>query len=81
MSGLDRDRLADNLAKIKEAYCAYGAPPGGLCDCKFMPEDGRVKFQSECYCGCPEITQALALIRAMSKRDFARLAKKAKLRG
>ncbi len=80
MNGLERDRLADNLSKIKTAYCSYSAQPGDPCDCKFIPEDGGyVRYKLECYCGCPEISQAAAMIRAMSKKDFARLAKKAKV--
>lgn len=93
MNGINRDRLAANLKRIAFAYCAYCSPveglippepelERGLCDCKFISSTDvpvRIAQKRECYCGCPEVSEAAAIIAAMSKKDFAKYAKKAKI--
>jgi len=83
MFGVGKKQLVKSLERIQIFYCSYGGPGRVFgthqCDCKFLTEDGTLQHLSECHCGCPEIREALEIIRAMTLKDFDRLAKKAKI--
>jgi len=55
-----------------------GAPEAGLCDCKGGC-NGNMKFQGE-LSGCPEINIARVMLESLTPFEFARVAKRVKLR-
>jgi hypothetical protein len=70
MFGIEKEELLKNLEKLRAERCCY---MGITCDCKF----GMDKNKSEEQTGCPELRQATALIKAMDKKEWNSLKKKA----
>ena len=72
---LKREKLIEAMMRIREGLCAYGAPHGKRCDCKFGVADGpRVKGKfprgSENGSGCPEMYNAITILQHMSAAEF-----------
>jgi hypothetical protein len=59
---IETERLLANLEALRKRLCAYGGAP---CDCKFAQTAGDRYVSSE-VTGCPEIYQAMDIIRAES---------------
>lgn len=75
MFGITKKHLAEGLDRIQKALCSYTRQP---CDCKYgatRPGQG-----SEEGPGCPEVSMARELIKAMTPFEFARLCKRAHVR-
>jgi hypothetical protein len=76
MFGVKKEDLVPALGRIQTALCAYGHPR--YCDCKFGAT--RPCEQSEEGSGCPEVSQAAAIIATMTPEEFATFARRAGVR-
>ena len=70
--GVDRDRLVEGLQALSKRVCGYMRQP---CDCKYGIREQRESEKS----GCPEAALAAHLISMLTKREYDRLIKKAKV--
>jgi hypothetical protein len=73
---MKRDKLIEALMRIREGLCAYEAPHGKLCDCKYGVAEGprkkgeRFPRGSERGSGCPELYEAIGILQSMSDEEF-----------
>ena len=77
MLGIPKEELTANLVNLQKSQCAY---IGEYCDCKYMPPDieqRHLRKNTESWNGCPEISMAHRLIKAMTSDEFNTLCKKA----
>ena len=77
MNGIEKNRLTENLEKIREQRCAYGG--GSICDCKYGKKGETPRIMGEAFSGCPEITMAKKIIEKMTEKEFERLCKRANI--
>lgn len=65
----DQSALVTHLKKLKRNVCAYNAPFGEHCDCKYgEPGSGEAT-------GCAELTMVIAGIEKMTPFQYHRFAK------
>lgn len=79
MFGISKTKLEVSLERIRTALCAY---IGSTCDCKYIHETIKnedICMRHEAGSGCPEIMEAIALVKAMTPAEFKRIAKRAKI--
>jgi len=70
MFGIHKKDLLWNLEKIRQQRCAYNAPEDSSCDCKFGKPEQEPSRGSETFSGCPEIRQAIEIIKTMDDDSF-----------
>jgi hypothetical protein len=74
MNIANRHDLLSALEITRKHLCVYGA--GTPCDCKFGVTHQETLGKSEVGSGCPEVASAIALVEAMTPRQFEELVKK-----
>ena len=81
MNVVNRQRLIDTLRVLQQRTCAYGVsygpdmkPESGYyCDCKFCRSDQVPTYKgfgSSEQSGCPEISNAIVLLEAMTDEQY-----------
>lgn len=81
MFTVSKEEIIEGLRLLRISVCGYanGLHQLHTCDCKYGgPKKPRGEYQGE-KTGCPEIATAIAILNAMTKKDYIKLAKKAKL--
>jgi len=84
MSELNRDELIKVVADVQGHLCSYHMPgkpePSGFCDCKYgakglvhSPDRGPHGGEQT---GCPEMREVLAILEAMTDKEFERIQKR-----
>lgn len=77
--GIEQKQLIDNLEKIRAVkLCAY-IKSSRVCDCKFGEPGGMPRRMSESFSGCPEVRQALSMIKTMTEKEFNDICNRAKI--
>lgn len=74
MFGVNRNDLIEGLKVIKKRRCAYS---GAKCDCKYGVNDKTFNNGGSEQTGCPEISEAINLIQAMTDKEFEFISKRA----
>jgi hypothetical protein len=78
-----RAKLEAGLERVGRDLCAYvytGFAGRATCDCKYGIGAVQAKFgraASTEMTGCPEVHQALAMVRAMTNREYDSLVRRA----
>lgn len=67
----DQNKTLEFLEKVREHLCVYRGP---LCDCKFGATN--IGGHSEDGPGCPEMRFVIALVRALTPYEYARVVKR-----
>jgi len=77
----DQTKLAVGLGHIAHRLCCYSGPAerATRCDCKFGATYETATRASEVGPGCPEVSMAEALVRAMTPFEYARIARRARI--
>jgi hypothetical protein len=70
MFGINKDKLIENLEKIRKDVCCYANQP---CDCKFRINEEHHNPMSEKFSGCCELSQVIAILKNMDEDDFKNL--------
>lgn len=73
MFGINKKDLELGLIKLQKHLCSYHQPADinvrNPCDCKYGARNGITPLSEE-GCGCPEVSQALQIIKSMSQEEF-----------
>ena len=81
MFGVLQHKLVKALGNLQASHCCYTVPGGeksDRCDCKFGADERLNGIEGgENGNGCPELGQAMLMIKALTHPQFDRLAKRA----
>ncbi len=71
MFGIEKERLIENLEKIRSNVCAYANSKDNICDCKFGSKEAMSnKPLHEDFSGCAELRQVIKILQNLSENDF-----------
>lgn len=81
MFGITQEKLVKGLGNIAHKLCCYSRPDhrATRCDCKYGVTYETATRCSEVGPGCPEVTMAEELIKAMTPAEFNRICKRARI--
>jgi hypothetical protein len=75
MFGVNKSDLLEGLKVVQKRRCGYGGGP--KCDCKYGVSEKTFNNATSEQNGCPELSEALRIIQAMTDNEFNRITKRA----
>jgi len=81
MFGIQQNKLIENLGNIAHKLCSYSMESHrtSRCDCKYGATYKKAAMCSEDGCGCPEVSMAEQIVKAMTPTEFKRICKRANI--
>lgn len=74
MFGIEKQRLIENLERIRNVKCCAYINSEHFCDCKYGKSGDEVGlFGDENFNGCPELRMVIKLLKVMDYETFNNL--------